>query len=305
MATISSYQKIVLMGLGKSGKSTIKSIAFEGKSPADCQGYNATLNYERSTKRTLDLPYQIFDLGGQENFLTSFIGDQAEFIFSDVVCFVWVVDVSNFERVSNSKYYWDQALKKLAEYSPKAEVFCLFHKMDLIRQPMRADLIESMVDYFDTPNIFQGKTHIHGTSIYDESLFVSLGQIMQTILLKNSKTALVATSIDEFLAGNQEISGVAVFTIEDGLPVFENGKFTEKVYLPANLWLANYERLSENPVFSIKKTFKSTLEMDDCTIVFQKLRNDLLICTITIKPTPLQYMSIKMDEISLIVSELV
>ena len=78
-----SVQKILFMGLGASGKSSIRSVVFEGKAPNEVKDYNATINYTRSTKNIIDSAFQIFDCGGQESFISVFIGEQAEFIASD------------------------------------------------------------------------------------------------------------------------------------------------------------------------------------------------------------------------------
>ncbi|MHA2328652.1 MAG: hypothetical protein ACXACR_09035, partial [Candidatus Hodarchaeales archaeon] len=84
MATSSHTPKILLLGLGASGKSSIKSVAFEGKAPEDLKYYEATINYARSQKSIMDSVFQILDCGGQESFLSVFVGEQAEFIFSKV-----------------------------------------------------------------------------------------------------------------------------------------------------------------------------------------------------------------------------
>ena len=46
--------KVLFMGLGASGKSSIRSIVFEGKSLEDVKDYKATINYTRSTKNIID-----------------------------------------------------------------------------------------------------------------------------------------------------------------------------------------------------------------------------------------------------------
>ena len=43
--------KIIFMGLGASGKSSITSIIFEGKQPEEVLGYHATNNYARTPKK--------------------------------------------------------------------------------------------------------------------------------------------------------------------------------------------------------------------------------------------------------------
>ena len=159
-------QKVLFMGLGASGKSSIRSVAFEGKSPEDVKDYSATINYTRSTKTIIDSAFQIVDCGGQESFISVFIGEQAEFIFSDVTILVWVVDVSTFDEVSTSKFYFDHATKRLNQFSPDAEIFCLFHKVDLLLPDMHEEIMETLKDYFvDT----ESSLKIHYYKTYQEA----------------------------------------------------------------------------------------------------------------------------------------
>ncbi|MFX0087942.1 MAG: ADP-ribosylation factor-like protein, partial [Candidatus Hodarchaeota archaeon] len=123
MATPDIAKKLLLMGLGASGKSSIRSVAFEGKAPEDVKDYKATINYTRSMKTIISSPFQIFDCGGQESFISVFVGEQAELIFSDVAVLVWVVDLSDFDQVSTSKFYFNHAANKLAKYAPEAAIY--------------------------------------------------------------------------------------------------------------------------------------------------------------------------------------
>ena len=102
--------KIIIMGLGASGKSSITSIIFEGKQPEDVKNYHATIQYER-TPVSLIKDLQILDCGGQDSFITAFLGEEkSEFIFSDLKVLIWVVDISDSKNVSTSKYYFDTAI---------------------------------------------------------------------------------------------------------------------------------------------------------------------------------------------------
>ncbi len=190
-----AVQKILFMGLGASGKSSIRSIVFEGKSLTDVKDYNATINYTRSTKNIIDSAFQIFDCGGQESFISVFVGDQAEFIFSGVSILIWVVDVSNFDAVSTSKFYFDHAVTRLSEYSPEAVIFCLFHKMDLLLPDMRKQVTETMISFF-TPEK-EIETLYRPTSIYDQSVFSVVGEMIQTLIRKNVKAKTVSEAIQE------------------------------------------------------------------------------------------------------------
>ncbi|MFX1285667.1 MAG: ADP-ribosylation factor-like protein [Promethearchaeota archaeon] len=292
-------QKVLFMGLGASGKSSIRSVVFEGKSVEDVKDYNATINYTRSSKSIIDSAFQIFDCGGQEAFISVFVGEQAEFIFSDVSILVWVVDVSNFDVVSTSKFYFDLAVKKLSEYSPDSVIFCLFHKIDLLLLDMKEQVVTTMKSYFTAEESFN--VHYRGTSIYDNSIFLAVGEMVQTLILKTTKAKTVSEAIQEFMQAHRELSGIAVYS-DDGLPVFEEGEMADQIILPANLWLTNYDRLSNE--FASDITFKTTLETNDYIFIFQKLKGELLLSGIAQKVAPLQYVLVKMEQLAEIISKL-
>ena len=293
-----AVQKILFMGLGASGKSSIRSIVFEGKSLDDVKDYNATLNYTRSTKNIIDSAFQIFDCGGQESFISVFVGEQAEFIFSGVSILIWVVDVSNFDAVSTSKFYFDHAVTRLAEFSPDAVIFSLFHKMDLLLPDMREQVSETMIQFFTPDKDIE--TFYRATSIYDQSIFSVVGEIIQILIRKNVRAKTVTEAIQQFVQQNVELSGIAIYS-EEGLPVVEEGDLANKIILPANLLLTNYERLSDEYTGN---SFKTTLETNDYMFVFQQIKSKLLLSGIARKVSPLQYVMVKMDQLADLISDL-
>ncbi|MHA2032581.1 MAG: ADP-ribosylation factor-like protein, partial [Candidatus Kariarchaeaceae archaeon] len=221
MVTPQLPQKVVFMGLGASGKSSIRSVVFEGKTPQELKDYEATINYTRSTKNIINSTFQIFDCGGQESFISAFIGDQAEFIFSDVSILVWVVDISDFDQVSTSKFYFNHAITRLYEYSPDGVVFCLLHKRDLISPDKQDQALATMKQYLTTD--LSLPIHYHTTSIFDQSIYHIMGELIRTLVQKTDKAKTVSEAIQEFLGQNNEVSGIAIYT-EDGVPVFEEGR---------------------------------------------------------------------------------
>lgn len=286
------------MGLGASGKSSIRSVVFEGKSVEDVKDYHATINYSRSTKSIIDSAFQIFDCGGQESFITVFVGESAEFIFSDVSILIWVIDTSNFDAVSTSKFYFDLAVQKLFEYSPDAVIFCLFHKVDLLLPHMKEQVLDTLKSYFVTPKDID--IYYHGTSIFDQSIYLAVGDMIQKLIVKNTRAKTVSEAIQEFMTQHQEISGIAVYT-DEGLPVFEEGNLSKKIILPANLFLADYDRLRDE--FDTG-TFKTTLETNDYILVFQRIKSELLLTGIAQKIAPLQYVLVKMEQMAEVVNQL-
>ena len=289
--------KVLFMGLGASGKSSIRSIVFEGKSLEDVKDYNATINYTRSTKNIIDAPFQIFDCGGQESFISVFVGEQAEFIFSDVAVLIWVIDVSNFDAVSTSRFYFNLAQKKLVEYSKGAIIFCLLHKMDLLIPDMKKNVNETINSYFSP--LAGVEIQYRSTSIFDRSIYNVVGEIIRALILRSTKAQSVSGAIEEFIKSHDEMAGVAIYT-DDGLPVFEEGD-TDRIILPANLWLASYDRLSAEYE---REDMKTVLETKDYIFVFRNIKSELLLSGIAQKIAPLQYVLVKMEQLEEILNRL-
>ncbi|MFW9779431.1 MAG: ADP-ribosylation factor-like protein [Candidatus Heimdallarchaeota archaeon] len=301
MDAFSRTQKVLLMGLGASGKSSIRAVVFEGKTPDDVKDYHATINYTRSTKNIINTAFQIFDCGGQESFLSVFVGEQAEFIFTDVEILVWVVDVSDFDQVSTSKFYFTHAINKLNEYSPRAVAFCLLHKTDLLLPHMKDEVTETLKEYFVPPKNSKIQIRHYNTSIFENSIFRAIGDLIQTIILKKAGGGDISQTIQQFIEMNKELSGITVYT-EDGLPIFEEGPMAHNIMIPANLWLTNYERITAD--FASDETLKTILETNDYLFVFQRIQSELVLNGIARKVAPLQYLLVKMDSLAEMINAL-
>jgi len=300
MATAHVAKKLLLMGLGASGKSSIRSVAFEGKSPEDVKDYKATINYTRSMKTIIQNPFQIFDCGGQESFISVFVGEQAELIFNNVAILVWVVDLSDFDQVSTSKFYFKHAATKLADYSPDAVIFCLFHKLDLIMSDTRSKIMETLQEFFTPP--VDIRIHYRGTSIFEKSIYTVTAEIVRTLIMQSSQAQTVTEVLQKFIKSTEELSGIALYT-DEGLPVFEEGDLADAILIPANLWLSNLDRIRDE--FKTSTTYKTYLETDDLIFVCERLKSEIILTGIARKVAPLQYILIKMEEVANALKDLV
>jgi predicted regulator of Ras-like GTPase activity (Roadblock/LC7/MglB family) len=290
-----------MMGLADAGKSSIQSVVFDGKKPEEVADYPATVNYKRSTKKLIGSTFNIFDCGGQETFLTRHLGKLSEFIFRDVLLFIWVIDVSNFDNVSKSKYYFDLAIKQLHKYSPEANVFCLFHKIDLLLPESREEVIKNIKKFFPTPETFE--TKYYATSIFQQSLFSAFSDILKKAIVKESAVGVSVTDIiKSFMQENKDsILGATLYS-DEGLLVVEEGDMIDKLVFPANLWLANYNKLKKE--LKSKKVLKAVFEADDYLVVCQKVKEELHFVGIANKSSPLQFILMKVDQVVDKVNEL-
>ncbi len=272
--------KLILMGLGASGKSSITSIIFEGKRPEDVEGYHATIQYARTPKKLIkDL--QILDCGGQDSFITAFLGEEkSEFIFSDLKVLIWVVDVSDSQNVSTSKYYFDTAINNILKFSPKASVYVFFHKIDLIKADFKQKLVDGLSEFFRPPK--DVTIHFNSTSIFDQSLYKCFGSIVQELVKSGSKTGSVSDEIGTFLNKNEDFYCIAVYSHE-GLPVFEEGDSIklEELSLPANITLTTFDQINDR--LGTQTKMVSILELENFYYLFKRIRGEFLLAGLAAK----------------------
>lgn len=287
------------MGLAESGKTSILSVVFEGKKPKALSKYKATLNYFRSVETIIDVEFQFFDCGGQENFLSAFMKEQAEFIFSNVATLVWIADVTDFDRVSTSKYYFNLAVERIINYSPDASIFCFIHKLDLLLPEKRGEVIDTMKQFF----VPSGDINIqyHGTSIFDQSVFIAVGELIQSLIHQGTTASTLSNAVRESMEKNKEFVGIALFTNEC-VPVFVESFENEKILFSTKLWNLNHDQIREK--FFTEKTFKMILETDNYVLVFQNISKQLILIGITTKVAPIQYIISKIDQLALVIANL-
>lgn len=128
----------------------------------------ATIDVEQNHVRFLgDLILNLWDCGGQDSFMDSYLTTQRGTIFKQVGVMIYVFDVESRELNKDLEYF-KNCMAGLTAYSPDAAVFLLIHKMDLVRdreqvfQKKKEELEDACGDFDVT---------VLGTSIYDESLY--------------------------------------------------------------------------------------------------------------------------------------
>lgn len=271
--------KIILMGLGASGKSSITSIIFEGKKPDDVEGYHATVQYARKPVSIVK-DIQILDCGGQDSFITAFLGEEkSEFIFSDLNVLLWIVDISDSQNVSTSKYYFDTAINHVCKYSPQASVYVFLHKMDLIKEEFKIKLFSGLSEYF---RVDDKKVNIQffATSIYDQSLYKCFSMVIQELVKSGAKSSSVSDEIKTFLQKNEEFYAIAAFS-EEGLAVFEEGEHIDELTLPSNLSLDFFDQIQSR--IGSQKTMVSLLELDNYFYYFKRIHENFILAGLSNK----------------------
>ena len=131
----------------------------------------ATIDVEQNHVRFLgDLILNLWDCGGQDAFMDTYLTTQRSTIFQAVGVMIYVFDVGAHERAEDLAYFKD-CCEALRKYSPEARVFLLLHKMDLVGANERSGFIERRGKELREVDGGNADAVVFGTSIYDETLY--------------------------------------------------------------------------------------------------------------------------------------
>lgn len=129
----------------------------------------ATIDVEQNHVRFLgDLILNLWDCGGQDTFMETYLAQQQSTIFQHVAVMIYVFEVES-RNMSKDLAYYRGCLAALRKNSPEAAVFLLVHKIDLVRGD-RAAVLERKTHELQQESADVEVT-VFGTSIYDESLY--------------------------------------------------------------------------------------------------------------------------------------
>ena len=99
-----------------------------------------TVDVEHCHVRFLgNLMLNLWDCGGQEAFMENYFASQRDSIFRNVEVLIYVFDIESRE-LDKDLHYYQSCLEALLENSRDAKVFCLIHKMDLLREDSREEV---------------------------------------------------------------------------------------------------------------------------------------------------------------------
>ncbi|KAH6918411.1 rraga protein [Coprinopsis sp. MPI-PUGE-AT-0042] len=294
-------KKVLLMGASGSGKTSMRSIIFSNNPASLTARLGATIDVEQNHVRFLgDLILNLWDCGGQDAFMDSYLTAQRSTIFQQVGVLIYVFDVESREMDKDLEYYKD-CLEGLRQFSPEAAVFLLVHKMDLVRQSRQETFNTKKQDLVDNSNDFP--IRVFGTSIYDESLYKAWSNIVHTlipnanILAKHLTTFANACSATEvilferttFLVIATSSSPSTDATEASGLLVAADDGESKP---PSSLDPTRYERTSElikafkHSCSRVRGEFHSLeMELWDFTAVLDEMTRNTYVLVIVHDPT--------------------
>jgi len=168
------------MGASGSGKTSMRSLIFSNNPASSTARLGATIDVEQNHVRFLgDLILNLWDCGGQDAFMDSYLTTQRSTIFQHVGVMIYVFDAETREMNKDLEYYRD-CLDGLTHCSPDAAVFLLVHKMDLVQEP-KSVMFEKRREELQKASGDVAIT-VFGTSIYDESLYRAWSSIVHTLI---------------------------------------------------------------------------------------------------------------------------
>ncbi|ESO05301.1 hypothetical protein HELRODRAFT_78026, partial [Helobdella robusta] len=172
---------VLLMGKSGAGKTSMRSIIFANFIAKDTRRLGATIDVEHAHVRFLgNLILNLWDCGGQEAFMESFISNQRDNIFKSVEVLIYVFDVESRELEKDLENY-KACLDALRQNSPEAKIFCLVHKMDLIPLDQQQALFDERKNIL-IQNSAPMKCVCFATSIWDETLYKAWSTIVYQLI---------------------------------------------------------------------------------------------------------------------------
>ena len=204
-----SSKKLLLMGPGRSGKTSIRTIIFGNYLPRDTVRLGTTIELDQTNETFLsNLTVNLWDCGGQKKYVEHFLTRQTDAIFGHVGALIYVFDINQLSvetsdgseasgewtRTSTIAYF-AECVRHCHTHSPGAQVFCFLNKIDLVNADMRDAIIskrkEEIIEAI--PHEQRSNIAFFATTIWNHSLFTAWSAIMHSLV---PNVAVLHTHLD-------------------------------------------------------------------------------------------------------------
>ena len=184
------YVNILIMGISKSGKTSIKKVVFEQMLPYATYFLEPTTQFE--TKEISN--YCLCDLSVTEvpsTFILSKATEEEKEVISNCTALIYVVDMQGNSKLAMD-YFKDKIVPLLSKYN-QITLSVLFHKSDNVGiNPNEGYIKEKQIKSTQSSFLSElnkatpgTKVDFYFTSLYDYSLFESFSCIFQINMQKN------------------------------------------------------------------------------------------------------------------------
>ena len=244
--------KIVVLGLSQSGKTSIRQVVFEGFAPEATSMNPATVRINRKLFNLAGSAINLFDVGGQSNYLNEVFEQYKERTFSDAKAFIFVVDVSDASNIMRSKYYFDLTLENAKQLAEGARIYVFAHKMDVVPPNKREPVLQSIKEIFEISNY--PMADILPTSIFEDTIWDAMQQVISYVFPKDdSKSSKIKETFSQ-----QDLVFLSLSTAQ-GLMLYSQ---------PERYTGFNFVKLKND----LAKMFSPTLQLDYVTFSFDENR---------------------------------
>jgi len=259
--------KVIVLGLSQSGKTSIRQVIFEGFTPQATALNAATVRINRKLFNLAGGSINLFDIGGQTNYLDEVFQQYKNRTFTDVKAAIFVVDVSDAANIMRSKYYFDLTLKALSNLSKPARIYIFAHKMDVMPLNRREAALASIADIFEIKKF--DNVSIHGTSIFDQTVWDAMQLVLSYVYPRDD----AKTTEIKGIVGNYHLEFLALSTPQ-GLILYSEPEVEAGV---------NYNRLKNE----LSKAYFPNLILDQAMFTFgdfkvfmREMEDDMVITSV-------------------------
>lgn len=177
--------KVLLMGLRRSGKSSICKVVFHNMQPLDTLYIESTSKPVEEEFNSL-IDFSVQELPGQLNFFEPDQYIDSDRLFQNVGALVYVIDSQDeyLNALSNLHNIIEYAFK----INPDINVEVLIHKVDGLSEDFRLDtqrdIMQRVSDELVDARLDDGdvKLNFHLTSIFDHSIYEAFSRIIQKLI---------------------------------------------------------------------------------------------------------------------------
>ena len=173
--------KLLLLGLRRSGKSSIQKVVFHKMAPNETLFLESTGEIMKENISSF-IDFQVWDFPGQIDFFDSSF--DAEAIFGDVGALIFVIDAQDEYLEALQKLHI--TITKAISVNPSINIEVFVHKIDGLSDDYKIDAQRDIQNRASDDLIDVGIDNVvlnfHLTSIFDHSIFEAFSKVIQKLI---------------------------------------------------------------------------------------------------------------------------
>jgi len=174
--------RLLLMGLRRSGKSSISNVVFHKMPPSETLFLESTTRIQKDFIHSF-MDFQVWDFPGQLEYLETPTID-LETIFGRHGALVWVIDAQDDYLDSVARL--NRTILTVQQYYPNINIEVFIHKVDGLSEEYRhdtfQDIVQRITDELNDAGYENAPVYYYLTSIYDYSVFEAFSKVIQKLI---------------------------------------------------------------------------------------------------------------------------